>query len=575
MTSAAISAAMSDKDLSSVIAPVTGPFFLGFALESFGMGVVLVLSINYFSDVSNRHGGYTGNRLGVALVSSSLVINLLQTTVDLVRGWQMFGDNFLNIQALMKPTPLFFISPFLGLFPALITQAFLLRRTVLFISSLDVLWPRLSKPYVTRSFVVLVGCMILMSFIAGSVGSVLVWTTGRLYDLHTSEFDTSEMITLAVSTAVDMLLSTALCCELWWARRKLAPQGGLMREVVTRVILITLHGGLAASALQLAGLLTFKSSRTTSMCYLPILPLPKVYTVTLILSLTHPTSTMAHSRPITLPTIQQTDYLSQPAPFASGLSRRMSSPAVIGPMSEKPWRAPWTENDHHKATSDPGRAIRRQWKRSQEWLRWSLIGTSSEPRPRGSDRVEDWTNLQREIIIPNGDYDYSRRPSEPTSAAPLLRRTSVPSTQPPQSPSSFRKNHHIHKTMPSAPPSMLTVSRQHSFSSFYPSLSIRRPSFPISAISPPSEVSSAEPLFRTTDPFSNFRALHPGAWDHIFGSPNPISPLTPTNTNSSTSRGRDRRGAEMSESRESEERREGRQARMLSFEDMLSDDGLG
>jgi hypothetical protein len=49
-------------------------------------------------------------------------------------------------------------------------------------------------------------------------------------------FGTAEELWLATSTAVDIILSTVLCGELLWARRKLALKGGGMREIVTRLI---------------------------------------------------------------------------------------------------------------------------------------------------------------------------------------------------------------------------------------------------------------------------------------------------------------------------------------------------
>jgi hypothetical protein len=78
-----------------------------------------------------------------------------------------------------------------------------------------------------------------------------------------------------------------LSLELWWARRKLAAKGGMMAKVTwqllvrcfyfTRIMLIdqliTFHGGIAVTALQLTALFLFQfqSTKAVAFCYLPIL----------------------------------------------------------------------------------------------------------------------------------------------------------------------------------------------------------------------------------------------------------------------------------------------------------------
>ena len=54
-------------------------------------------------------------------------------------------------------------------------------------------------------------------------------------------FDALEMDWLITSSLIDLILSIAFCSELWWARRKLAARSGLMREVVTRLIVCFVH----------------------------------------------------------------------------------------------------------------------------------------------------------------------------------------------------------------------------------------------------------------------------------------------------------------------------------------------
>ena len=103
----------------------------------------------------------------------------------------MFAKNFLDIFAFATPDYIWFVSPLLGLFPALITQAFLLRRITLFLSSLSSLWPALDRPAVKMSFVVIMTGAIVMSFLSGCIGSYYIWKSGPLWDDFVRESNVS------------------------------------------------------------------------------------------------------------------------------------------------------------------------------------------------------------------------------------------------------------------------------------------------------------------------------------------------------------------------------------------------
>lgn len=83
-----------------------------------------------------------------------------------------------------------------------------------------------------------------------------------------------------------------LSFELWWARRKLAAKGGMLAKVTWQLLvntspheclsliraladlflqLVTFHGGVAVTALQLTALFLFEYKRAAAYCYLPIL----------------------------------------------------------------------------------------------------------------------------------------------------------------------------------------------------------------------------------------------------------------------------------------------------------------
>jgi hypothetical protein len=137
------------------------------------------------------------SRLGYTLVFFSLLFNFVQTIMDMVRGWdvrpppldnmsktdiQMFALGFLDIVSFATPDYMWFASPFLGLFPALITQTFLLRRITLFLSSLSSLWPTLDKPAVKMTFIIIMSGGIIISFLSGCIGSYWIWRSGPLWE---------------------------------------------------------------------------------------------------------------------------------------------------------------------------------------------------------------------------------------------------------------------------------------------------------------------------------------------------------------------------------------------------------
>ena len=217
----------------------------------------------------------------------------------------MFATNFSDIIGFLKPTPSYFLSPFFGLIPAFITQGFLLRRSILFIASLSAFWPRLAHPTTRWVFGCFMGVLILVSAGAGTCASVMVWKAESLWSLDRDtslstgfdclfssahsfteiRFQRAEVLWLTTSSFVDVVLSMALCLELWWARKKLATSGGAMQKVVTRLIvsqvkrfhivdlsqLITFNGGLAVTTFQLTALFLYQFAKMSSWPYFSML----------------------------------------------------------------------------------------------------------------------------------------------------------------------------------------------------------------------------------------------------------------------------------------------------------------
>jgi len=106
----------------------------------------------------------------------------------------MFAEDFGNLNELLTSTPMFFISPFCGLFPQVLTQIFLLRRVVLFFSSLDLLWPWLAKRSVRYAFSIVISLAIIMSFISGFMTSLKLWKSGSLIALFVMNPDQAQWV---------------------------------------------------------------------------------------------------------------------------------------------------------------------------------------------------------------------------------------------------------------------------------------------------------------------------------------------------------------------------------------------
>jgi hypothetical protein len=98
----------------------------------------------------------------------------------------MFAASFADVRMALTATPLFFVSPFLGILVAVMTQIFLLRRVVLFISSLDLLWPLLAHPATKYSFSFFISLTITISNAAGVIATYEVWQSGGLWNLTPS-----------------------------------------------------------------------------------------------------------------------------------------------------------------------------------------------------------------------------------------------------------------------------------------------------------------------------------------------------------------------------------------------------
>lgn len=177
------------------------------------------------------------------------------------------------------------------------------------------------------------------------------------------------------------------------------------------VQLITFHGGLAVTTIQLTALFLYQFAKTSSWCYFPVLSvsyhhisppalrisggkltngqLPKFYTITLILSLslphTHGTGP-SPSHVFSLPTITSHHHPTSPLPPSPPASHRSLSLIPVSPLCNgeekgaKRKSLKSVKSGHRPTLCD---SVEKGWRKSQEWIGWSFVG---RPTPREAGR---------------------------------------------------------------------------------------------------------------------------------------------------------------------------------------------
>ncbi|KAL7410533.1 hypothetical protein BDY24DRAFT_427087 [Mrakia frigida] len=217
---------------------ILGPYFFGVCLECFGMGIVLLQSLRYFIDSSSgsskaRHPIYLC--VGVGLL---LVLNLAQTMLDVARV------NASSSRGQGEPS---------------MRQSWewrlLWRRSA--VSSLGTL------------------CCIL--------GAWLGWEGNR--KSRGCQFNYSNRVWLAASSAIDIVLALVFTLQLRSSRSEFSQTN----DILTRLSMIVLGSGLLTACIQLSTmllqLLSTHTAASGSWPYLLILPLSKIYTIGLLVSL--------------------------------------------------------------------------------------------------------------------------------------------------------------------------------------------------------------------------------------------------------------------------------------------------
>ena len=149
------------------------------------------------------------------------------------------------------------------------------------------------------------------------------------------------------------------------------------------------------TGLQISALVLYENFMDyVALCYLPILTvrnfslsmgetdsqLPKVYTITLILSVSLPQSQSLDHRLsgqiLSLPVIRSVDHLSSP------------QHAPLPHVYEKDFVAEQCRKKPRSYSPGTTERISAAWRRSQEWLSWSLIGTVRGPTPPAKEGYE-------------------------------------------------------------------------------------------------------------------------------------------------------------------------------------------
>lgn len=172
------------------------------------------------------------------------------------------------------------------------------------------------------------------------------------------------------------------------------------------------------TGLQLTALFLFEYKRAAAFCYLPILfvrtcigvvwqrltslQLPKIYTLTLILSLTLPQNHQPGHTPshvFSLPNLEScpNEGNANTSPYSTGIYHRHTNtnpnttPVPVLPPLQLTLskQAKDRDKDKRKSTkSNLSSAVARSWRLSQDWLSWSLISNGNEERSKERERDE-------------------------------------------------------------------------------------------------------------------------------------------------------------------------------------------
>ncbi|KAI9633020.1 uncharacterized protein MKK02DRAFT_40401 [Dioszegia hungarica] len=283
---------------------VWGPITIGILLSVFGMGIFLMQTIAYFDDTAS-----TDSISLKSVILLILALNIGQTITDCSRlikidVWHA-GDILYLSNVRARPEEV--ISPGISLAICTIAQIFLLRRCVKFARLATHTfqnrggWVQYSR--VVWRVVLFLG--IVFSVVCGVISINALGHLNSLIEADRKKYPGTTLARwstawLSLTSATDIALSATLLWELHDARKN-EDTSYKGKRALRAMIRVAWSNGVLVGALQLVSLL-FLELESSSWADFPQIFISKVYSITLLMSITSPISALRSGRPPPLPT---------------------------------------------------------------------------------------------------------------------------------------------------------------------------------------------------------------------------------------------------------------------------------
>ncbi|WWC92967.1 uncharacterized protein L201_007930 [Kwoniella dendrophila CBS 6074] len=273
---------------------IYGPLEVGVLLSVFGFG--LLAAIVYFENCTK--GDWSTNSLILAVVA----LNFGQTISDCVRIMRLTTLHSADIVYFLdvRQRPSEIVSPIISVTIATITQLFLLRRCLQFAGVTENPSNRSTTKNRLRVFGLaglgLAG--ILLSFACGLGLPIRVWLLDTYVAANQDHILTLvTTVWLATSAGVDILLSGYIIFKL----RKAVKGNDDGNKVIDTLIKLSMQAGGLVTALQVIALILYTCRVASTWADFPAIFISKVYSMTLIASISRPRRHANVARQMNLP----------------------------------------------------------------------------------------------------------------------------------------------------------------------------------------------------------------------------------------------------------------------------------
>ncbi|GAA5892834.1 hypothetical protein JCM6882_000591 [Rhodosporidiobolus microsporus] len=261
------------------------PLLLGVLLSTLGLGMVLVSSARYLSLFPDPRFGKKR-----ALVIAVAVVQVVQTSFDVVRVLEIFGTHFGDIRFFLHPRWFDALAPLFAVLVQLQTQFFLLARAHAYATV-----ARTNSRVKWAGTAVLALCIV-GSGACGGVTSLEIKLLGSLARLSPGHpqaglLNVTTPLWLVSSAFIDCTLCIIIGHELVTARKAANGLSSISSQrtldVLRRLVRVVLRSGIVLALAQTGTAITWLVEAHTShgllsssWVYLPIIVLPKLYSLT-------------------------------------------------------------------------------------------------------------------------------------------------------------------------------------------------------------------------------------------------------------------------------------------------------